>query len=113
MHPSVHHAPEPCYANDAPRAYDALMGRTPRTLTGTAVATPGDVTSQLDAIELATSRLHHAAEITGVHIGLPTMDTVRANGSAGGHTIIVMTAPVLATGSDQLGVDTGREHPAG
>jgi hypothetical protein len=74
----------------------------PRELTGTAVAKPGDTDSQLKAFELANLRLQTAAEKLGVFIGQPTFqEIVHANGRAGGHDIVIVTAPVLDTGTDE------------
>lgn len=73
---------------------------TPSTLTGTAVAIPDDPDSQLRAYELASIRLHAAAEKQGVFIGEPTFETLHAAGAGKGHQIIVVTAPVLSTGMD-------------
>jgi hypothetical protein len=73
----------------------------PRELTGTAVAKPGDTASQLQAFELANLRLQNAAATLGVFIGPATFqEIVHAQGRAGGHDIIVLTAPVLDTGTD-------------
>ena len=75
----------------------------PRELTGTAVAKPGDVDSQLAAYELANLRLDTAAEKLGVFIGARTFQpVVHAQGRANGHDIVIVTAPVLDTGSDEL-----------
>jgi hypothetical protein len=73
-----------------------------RELTGTAVAKPGDITGQLQAYELANLRLHNAANTLGVFIGPVTFQpVVHANGRAGGHDIIIVTAPILETGTDE------------
>lgn len=78
----------------------------PDELTGTAVAKPGDLDSQLQAYELASYRLQNAAATLGVFIGPATFqEVVHAQGRAGGHDIIIVTAPVLHTGTDEK-VDT-------
>lgn len=78
-----------------------------RELTGTAVAPPNDAAAQLQAYELAQLRLHQSAEKLGVFIGPATFnEPVHARGRGGGHLIIVVTAPVLDTGTDEK-VDHG------
>lgn len=89
------------------------MGRNEnRTLTGTAVAKPDDPASQLEAYEVASKRLAHAAVVVGVHLGEPTMQTVFAEGRGGGHLMIILTAPILDTGypDDLDGLSTPDEH---
>jgi hypothetical protein len=81
------------------------MGTTPRTVTGTAVAKPNDPESQLAGIETARARLERAALTMGVFIGEPKLETIYADGADGGYQVIVLTAPVLDTGSDEK-VDT-------
>lgn len=74
----------------------------PRELTGTAVAKPGDPDSHLQAYELANLRLDNAAAKLGVFIGQRTFrEVVHAQGRAGGHDIVIVTAPVLDTGTDE------------
>ena len=81
------------------------MGTTPREVTGTAVAKPNDLASQMEAIETARARLERAALTLGVFIGEPKLETIHARGRGEGYQVIVLTAPVLDTGSDEK-VDT-------
>ena len=85
------------------------MGTTPRELTGTAVARPNDPASQLEAYGLAVDRLQKSADALGVFIGTPRFDVTHAKGRGDGYTLIIVTAPILETGTDKM-ADTAEER---
>lgn len=91
----------------------------PQELCGTAVVRSEDPDDHVAALELATKRLHDAALRQGVFIGEPTMHVEQATSTGHTFNVLLLVAPVLATGTDEkidmLGttLDDRGDTPAG